>query len=146
MAALALASPVAGAAALMRGARPPSLAGAMSWTGKSDPIARTVGLLFVGLIVLAVQVALGLVFDPRYRDFPFAPLTGAAIPFLVLVLIGPHRSGAVGVAEKAFAAVLGLSVLYIVPNEGLANWQALWFSAVLIVLAFTLLRWRDAPG
>jgi hypothetical protein len=26
--------------------------------------------------VLATETALGLVFDPRYRDFPFAPFTG----------------------------------------------------------------------
>ena len=37
-----------------------------------------------GSTVLAVQVALGLVFDPRYRDFPFAPLTAAACRSLFL--------------------------------------------------------------
>ena len=36
------------------------------------------------LTVLAMQSALALSFDPRYRDFPFAPLTAAALPFLLL--------------------------------------------------------------
>jgi len=35
---------------------------------------------------------------------------------------------------------------YIVLNEGFANWQALWFCAALLGLAFILERARDAPG
>jgi hypothetical protein len=37
------------------------------------------------------------------------------------------------------------SAVYIALNEGFANWQALWFSAALIALAFTLVQARDAP-
>jgi hypothetical protein len=36
------------------------------------------------------------------------------------------------------------SAVYIVLNEGFANWQALWFGAVLVVLAVTIDRLRDA--
>ena len=46
-----------------------------------DPLALALGLLLIALTVLAVQSALALSFDPRYRDFPFAPLTAAAVPF-----------------------------------------------------------------
>ena len=46
----------------------------------------------------------------------------------------------------AAAAVLVLSAAFIVWNETLANWQALWFAATLAALAFSLLRTRDAPG
>jgi hypothetical protein len=49
-------------------------------------------------------------------------------------------------AELAAAAVLGLSAIYIVFNETIANWQALWFCAGLIALAVTLVRVQDAPG
>jgi len=42
-----------------------------------------VGATLVATMLLAFVVALGLVFDPRYRDFPFAPLTAAVVPFLV---------------------------------------------------------------
>ena len=38
-------------------------------------------------------VALALAFDPRYRDFPFAPLTAAAVPFLLLALLVPRPRG-----------------------------------------------------
>jgi hypothetical protein len=43
--------------------------------------------------------------------------------------------------------VLGLSAIYIVVNESLANWQALWFCAGLVALGVTTLgQARDAPG
>jgi Na+(H+)/acetate symporter ActP len=105
--------------------------------------------LFLGLIllmtaVLSVQAALGLVFDGRYRDFPFAPLTGAAIPLLMLGTW--KRRSNVPAAEKAMAVTLAVSAVYIVGNESVANWQALWFSAGLLALALTLVQARDAPG
>ncbi len=49
-------------------------------------------------------------------------------------------------AEVATAALLGLSAIYIVFNETLANWQALWFCAGVAALALTLARARDVPG
>ena len=93
-----------------------------------------------------MQAALGLVFDPRYRDFPFAPLTGATFPFLLLVRHWPGRKDLCPTAETVAAAVLALSAIYIVGNETLANWQAVWFCGTAMVLAFTLLPARDAPG
>jgi glucan 1,3-beta-glucosidase len=145
LAALALFVPPLAAAALAR--EQPLLSLARSLDLKTPPaqVERITGLLFAALVVVAVQVALGLVFDPRYRDFAFAPLTGAAVPFVVLSFVGGRAAGEVGVAEKAFALVLVLAALYVVPNEGLANWQALWFGAVLTALAVVLLRLRDAP-
>jgi len=44
------------------------------------------------------------------------------------------------------AAVVALSAIYIVCNETLANWQAVWFCAAAMMLAVTLLPARDAPG
>jgi hypothetical protein len=103
------------------------------------------------LAVLAMQAALGLDFDPRYRDFPFAPLAGGAFPFLVVAarrhfLAPPDPKRPYPAAEVATAAVLGLSAVYIVFNETIANWQALWFCAGLIALAVTLVRAPDAPS
>ena len=49
-------------------------------------------------------------------------------------------------AETAMAATLAASAGYIIANESLANWQAMWFAAALLALAFTLLQARDAPG
>ena len=40
------------------------------------------GAILVAATVLALQTALGLVFDPRYRDLTFAPMTAAVIPLI----------------------------------------------------------------
>jgi glucan 1,3-beta-glucosidase len=101
-------------------------------------------LLLVALTVLALQTALGLVFDPRYRDFPFAALTAATVPFLVQILLGARGGGARGRAETIAAAVLAISAVYIALNETFANWQALWLGGALVGLAFTLALVRDA--
>jgi glucan 1,3-beta-glucosidase len=110
-----------------------------------DPLLMTLGILFMALTVLAIQSALALTFDPRYRDFPFAPLTAAALPFLLLSL-PPRPAGLRAPAEAVGAAVLMLGAIFIVWNETFANWQALWFAAALALLAFSLLRVRVAPG
>jgi drug/metabolite transporter (DMT)-like permease len=109
-----------------------------------DPLAITIGAVAIACMLLALIVALGLVFDPRYRDFPFAPLTAAVVPLLLHSLVMPRPPGARGAAEVAASAVLAASVPYIVFNESLANWQALWVSAMLAALALTLARVRDA--
>jgi glucan 1,3-beta-glucosidase len=96
--------------------------------------------------VMALQVALALAFDPRYQDFPFAALTAAAVPYLVLSFAGVRPAGARGAAETVLAGALAACAVYIAVNEGFANWQALWFCAALILLAFTLLRSRAEPG
>jgi glucan 1,3-beta-glucosidase len=101
--------------------------------------------VLVALTVLAVERALGLAFDPRYRDFGFAPLTAAITPFLVLAFLRPSV-GARGAAEVASAGLLLLCAIYIAVNESFANWQALWCSAALLALAVTLLRPQAAPG
>ena len=98
------------------------------------------------MLLLAFVVALGLVFDPRYRDFPFAPLTAAVVPFLMHKLVVARPKGSRSVAETAGAAVLALSVCYIVFNEGFANWQSLWTCAALAGLAINLALVRDARG
>ena len=85
-------------------------------------------------------------FDPRYRDIPFAPLTAAAVPFLALLFFAPRPAGSRGMAETVAAAVLALSAGYILFNEGFANWQSVWFCAGLAVLAVILVRGRDAPS
>ena len=94
-------------------------------------------MVLIATLLLAVHVALGLVFDPRYKDFPFAPLTAAIVPLLTLSLATEPGAGRRGAAELAAAGLLALSVVYIVPDEGLANWQSLWLCAALAGLALT---------
>ncbi|MCC6776172.1 MAG: beta-(1-6) glucans synthase [Hyphomicrobiales bacterium] len=139
-------APVAAAAAIARGVRAPRL-GSVLGRGKERPqswLELVLGATLVLLALLAVQAALGLVFDPRYRDFPFAPLTGAAVPFALLARW--HLRPRAPAAETAFAVTLALSAAYILFNEGLANWQAWWCCGGLLLLALTLLQARDGQG
>jgi exo-beta-1,3-glucanase (GH17 family) len=143
---VALISPVAGAAALARGTQAPSFARILGRAAQRphDIVALTLGIVLIAIAILSVQAALGLVFDARYRDFPFAPLTGAVVPLLLMAKWRPRLEAPA--AETAMAVTLAGSAVYIVLNEGFANWQALWFSAALLALALTLLQARDAPG
>ncbi|HML13047.1 MAG TPA: beta-(1-6) glucans synthase [Xanthobacteraceae bacterium] len=103
------------------------------------------GAVWIVLCAIATEVALGLAFDPRYRDFPFAPLGAAVTPFVVLTMLGvrcPRRD----LAEIVMAAVLATSTLYVAWNEGPANWQALCLCGVFAGLVFTLLRPWAVPS
>jgi glucan 1,3-beta-glucosidase len=111
-----------------------------------DPVAWFTGALLVCLSVLALRVALMLVFDPRYVDIPFAPLLGAAVPFLMLAILVAPGKGMRPAAEKLAAGILVGSAIYILLNESIANWQALLLCAGLAMLAVTLVRVRVAPG
>jgi exo-beta-1,3-glucanase (GH17 family) len=148
LAAVAVAAPPALSFAIMRGMPAPSFAGLLGPKSERarDPFACAIGAISIALFLLAFVVALGLVFDPRYRDFPFAPLTAAVVPFLMHKLAVARPKGSRSVAETAGAAVIALSVCYIVPNEGFANWQSLWTCAALAGLAINLALVRDARG
>jgi exo-beta-1,3-glucanase (GH17 family) len=111
-----------------------------------DPLALAVGVVLMATMLLAVLTVLGLVFDPRYKDFPFAPLTAASAPFLLHTLAMPRPQGRRGAAEVLAGVLLALSVPYIVLNESLANWQSLWLSAALLVLTVSLAQVRDAQS
>jgi exo-beta-1,3-glucanase (GH17 family) len=111
-----------------------------------DPLALALGALLIACMLLAVLTALGLVFDPRYKDFPFAPMTAAAVPYLLHTVSMPRPRGARGVAEMLAAALLALAVPYIVLNEGFANWQSLWLCGALLALALSLAQVRDAQS
>jgi len=145
-AALAAIAPVAGAAALMRRIAVPAMAEVLGRAADrpTDQLALGLGLVFAVLCVMALESALGLVFDPRYRDFPFAPLSAAAMPFLVLSLVGARPDGRRGLAETVMAAAFALSALYVAFNESFANWQSLWLCAVFLGIGLTLFRARDA--
>jgi exo-beta-1,3-glucanase (GH17 family) len=144
--AAALAAPVVAAMALAANESVPMFAAVLGRARERPPaaIAWVSGLVLVATTVLAIEAALGLVFDPRYRDFPDAQLSAAAVPFAIAMALGPGRAGPRGHAETIAAIVLAGSAVYIVLNEGFANWQALWFGAVLTMLAVTIDRRRDA--
>jgi exo-beta-1,3-glucanase (GH17 family) len=114
--------------------------------GRRDLLQWVLGGALVALMLLAIEAALGLAFDPRYRDIPFAPLTAAVVPFLVVTLSTPRAAGPRATAEGIAAGVLAVSAIYVLFNESFANWQSVWFCTGLIGLAFILMRARDAPS
>jgi exo-beta-1,3-glucanase (GH17 family) len=148
----AAAAPIACAAACAAGRGSPTFSAVFSRSAAArDALSLALGLSLIALTVLSVQTALGLVFDPRYRDIPFAPQSAAVIPFLMLMISLPRKSevstaGARAMAETVAAGVLALSAGYIAINETFANWQAIWLCAGLLGLAVILRRARDAPG
>ncbi|RDV01140.1 beta-(1-6) glucans synthase [Undibacter mobilis] len=148
LATAAIASPLVLSAAIMRGIPQPAIARIIGpKSGRAQhKTAIAVGCVAMLTILVAVISALGLVFDPRYKDFPFAPLTGAAMPFLVASLVTPRPSGGRAVTEFATALVLAASVVWIVPNETVANGQSLWMCAALAAFAISLVRVRDAQS
>jgi exo-beta-1,3-glucanase (GH17 family) len=145
---LALSLPALAAAELATGTTVPAFAQILGRKTLNEPTCgrfrQALGILLILLAVLAVSAALGLVFDPRYRDFPFAPLIGATVPLLLLSKwkLRPKAPA----AESAMAATLVLSAIYIAFNEGFANWQACWFCAGLLALALILVRVPAAPS
>jgi exo-beta-1,3-glucanase (GH17 family) len=146
MLAAALVAPVAGAAAFMRDIPVPAFSDVLgSRKHRPAPLMFALGTAWVVLCAIATEVALGLAFDPRYRDFPFAPLGAAAAPFVILALFGAGGARR-ELAEIVMAAVLAAATLFIAWNEGPANWQSLCLCAVFAVLILTLLRPRAAPS
>ncbi len=100
------------------------------------------GLTLVVTTLIGAETALGFTFDPRYRDFPFASLTMAVVPFAALMLLNRPKEGVRPIAESAFAGLLVVAALYTGINEGAQNWQAMWTCAIYFVLALTLWRAR----
>ena len=146
-AATAAVAPIVCAVACAAGRAPPVFAALLGRSGeRRDGLDWALGGTLVALMLVSIEAALGLVFDPRYRDIPFAPLTAAAVPFLVLLASTPRPTGSRAIAETVAAAVLALSAVYIVFNERFSNWQSVWFCAGLIGLAFILERARGAPS
>ena len=141
-------APVVLSIAIMRKSLVPCFAqllGPKEWRA-NEPLGCATGAILIAVMMLAFLVALGLVFDPRYRDFPFAPLTAAVLPFVVHGFLVGRAKGAHGVAELSAACVLALCAVYIVFNETFANWQSLWVCAVLAALAFNLAQARAAQN
>jgi exo-beta-1,3-glucanase (GH17 family) len=140
-----LAAPVLSAHALMSGRTLPTfldLFGPRDGRSRSVPV-HLLGAALVVTVLIAVQSGLGFVFDPRYRDFPYASLTMAVVPFATLLLNRP-QAGARPVAEAVFAGLLAMAAVYTVINEGRENWQSLWTCAGYLLLAITLWRARAA--
>ncbi|KRR20383.1 hypothetical protein [Bradyrhizobium retamae] len=142
--AAAIASPMLCANAAMSGRSLPTfleLLGPREGRTKSV-LSALLGLVLVVTTLIAAETALGFTFDPRYRDFPFASLTMAVVPFAALMLLNRPKGGVRPIAESAFAGLLVVAALFTAFNEGNQNWQSMWTCAIYLLLALTLWRAR----
>jgi hypothetical protein len=98
-------------------------------------MANLLGITLIVTTLLGAQTALSLIFDARWRDFPFAALTMAAVPFWTLAFLNGSKTGERPLAEAVFAGLFAMSAVYVVFNEGFENWQAMWTGAVYRLLA-----------
>ena len=96
------------------------------------------GLILTVAILGATETALGLVFDPRSRDFPFASLTMFALPIWIVTRLNPRTPAPSRIAEGVFAGLFLASALFVVASEGVRNWQSLWTSAAFFLLGISL--------
>ena len=144
--AAAIASPLLCANAMMSGRPLPTF---LELLGPRDDRARSalsmvLGAVLIVTALIGAETALGFVFDPRYRDFPFAALTMAVVPFATLMLLNRPPAGSRPIPEAVFASLLAGAALYTGFNEGSANWQSLWTCAMYFLFAVTLWRARVA--
>lgn len=142
----AVLAPLFGAIALIDGRPLPTLLEIIGPVHLRDraPLSVLLGLCLAVTAVIGLETALGFVFDPRYRDFPYASLTMAVLPFALVALLNRRAEGSRPIAEAVFGGALLLSAFYIVINEGPANWQSLWTCAVYAGFGLTMWRARGA--
>jgi exo-beta-1,3-glucanase (GH17 family) len=139
---------VLGANAVVSGRSLPTFLDLFGPRGEGKRLALSMYCLGASLVVTVLigsETALGFVFDPRYRDFPFASLTMAVVPFACLLLNRP-QIGPRPIAESAFAGLLAISAVYVGFSEGRDNWQSMWTCAIYLLLAFTLWRARGVQS
>src|ERR1700752_5131722 len=138
--AAAIASPLFCAHAQMTGRPLPTL---LELIGPRDDRSRSAFTILLGLVlaittVIAAETALGFAFDPRYRDFPYAALTMAVVPFMGLAVLNRPQAGARPLAESVFAGMLAVAAIFVGINEGRDNWQSIWTCAMYFLFALTL--------
>lgn len=134
--AFAFAAPLVAAAGIARGLAPAPLAELFGRRGNATRLELWLAGLAAATAVLSMFFALGLVFDPRYREFPTATLVGA-VSGLVLMSLLARRGGYI-LGERVFAVLLAASTVSIVIQERIENWEALSLAGVMIMLAGVL--------
>jgi exo-beta-1,3-glucanase (GH17 family) len=145
-----IASPMLCANALMSGRALPTFMELIGpRAGRTGSILTVMlGITLIITTLIGAETALGFVFDPRYRDFPFAALTMAVVPCWTVMSLNRPATGERPIAESVFAGLLVIAALYVGFNEGPNNWQSLWTCAAYAMLGITLWRARavQIPG
>jgi len=139
-----VAAPLLSASALMSGRAPPTF---LELLGPREDRTRSMSAVLLGIalivtVLIGAETALGFVFDPRYKDFPFAALTMAVLPVALLTLLNRPQEGALPISEAVFAGLFAMAGLFTLFNEGLNNWQSMWTCALYFLLGLTLWQAR----
>jgi hypothetical protein len=144
--AAAVTAPLLSTYALMSGRGLPSFLEVLGPAKGLTPffMANMLGITLIVTTLISAQTALSLIFDARWRDFPFAALTMAVVPFWTLAFLNGSKSGERPLAEAVFAGLFALAAVYVVFNEGFENWQAMWTGAAYVLLGSALWRARTA--
>ena len=141
--AIAAAVPLLAAHALMSDRALPGFVDVIGSRETTLPLPTMIlGFALIAITLIATQIALTLVFDPRWRDFPFAGLTMAAVPFWTVARLNRAGAGRRPVAEAVFACLLAVAAIYVTFNEGFSNWQSLWTAVAYFLLSTTLWQVR----
>jgi hypothetical protein len=103
---------------------------------RKGSVPGTLGLALaqVALLGSVALIALGLVFDGRYRPLVWPMLAAPAALLLALTVLG-DRVGRGAWIERALAAVGAVAATVLVAQEGLANTQALGLALIWLALA-----------
>lgn len=144
--AAAVTAPLLSTYALMSGRALPSFLEVLGPSKGLTPffMANMLGIALIVTTLIAAQTALSLIFDARWRDFPFAALTMAVVPFWTLAFLNGSKSGERPLSEAVFAGLFAMAAVYVVFSEGFENWQAMWTSAMYLLLGSALWRARTA--
>ena len=139
-----IAAPLLSTNALMSGRALPAFLEVLGPPKGRTPFFMTnmLGITLIVTTLIAAETALSLVFDARWRDFPFAALTMAVVPFWTLAFLNRPKSGTRPLAEAVFAGLFAVAALYIIFNEGSDNWQAMWTGAAYFLLGSALWQAR----
>jgi glucan 1,3-beta-glucosidase len=111
------------------------------WAALLD-LPTSLALLQGGAVVTALALALGFIFDPRYRDFPLAALLTPAISFAWLAWSARRDRPPIGQdrrEEALLSGLLFLGGLLVALREGPLNIVALCWAATALLLALPLL-------
>ena len=99
-------------------------------------------LVYVGLVLCLIGKTLGLVFDPRYRDFD---VFAFVLPAIAYALVFTHRrTWPPAAIDRGLAAVLITAAGFILYQETPANGYATVWALLCILFAYPL--WRSSAG
>ena len=103
--------------ALMSGRALPTF---LELLGPRDGRTRSALTIILGVAVavttlIGAETALGFVFDPRYRDFPFAALTMAVVPFSTRITSAPAAVASQGRLGRLVGSAMRGSCTHVRP-------------------------------